>query len=387
MQVREVLFALLRKEICDQTVSDEVKNALSEEMLSQLYMLSNKHDLAHIVSHALEGLGIAGDDGVLQEFKRKNLQAIYRYIRLDHDFSRVCTAFEKAKLPYLPLKGAVLREYYPQAWMRTSCDVDILVKMEDLEKAKNILTKQLGFYGELRSAHDVSFFSENGTHFELHHMLIEAWRSEEQNDLLQDVWSVAEPATEGTYRYVMPDEWFYFYHLAHMAKHVTRGGCGIRPFLDIWVLENRVTYDAIRRQELLTKGMLDTFAQTSRKLVQTWFSGQPADPLVARLERFVLMGGVYGTYENNIAVRQSKEKGKLRYIKARLFERYEMMIVYYPVLEKHKWLLPFFQVVRWIHRIFCGGFARAVHELRINAKTTNAERNFAGTLLEELDLR
>jgi len=387
MQVHEVLFALLRSEVCGQTAGDEVKNALSDAMLSQLYMLSNQHDLAHIVSRALEKLGITGEEGVLQDFKRKNLQAIYRYVRLDYDFSRVCAAFEEAKIAYLPLKGALLRAYYPEAWMRTSCDVDVLVKKENLDAAKSILVNQLGFYGELRSAHDVSFYSGNEVHFELHHTLIEHWRSEEQNDLLQNIWSVATPAKEGTYRYAMPDEWFYFYYTAHMAKHVTRGGCGIRAFLDLWIMENCMAYDSAKREALLKQGGLEAFSRTARQLSQVWFSGQPADPLAERLGKFVLAGGIYGTYENNIAARQSKVKGKMRYIRSRLFERYEMMVVYYPVLEKHRWLLPFFQVVRWAHRIFSGGAGRAVRELRINARTTHDERKFAGELLEELQLQ
>ena len=33
---------------------------------------------------------------------------------------RGCAVLEEAKIPYIPLKGTVLRDYYPEAWMRTS---------------------------------------------------------------------------------------------------------------------------------------------------------------------------------------------------------------------------------------------------------------------------
>ncbi|MBO4954226.1 MAG: nucleotidyltransferase family protein, partial [Clostridia bacterium] len=36
-------------------------------------------------------------------------------------------------IDFMPLKGAVIRQYYPEPWMRTSCDIDIHVKKDRLE--------------------------------------------------------------------------------------------------------------------------------------------------------------------------------------------------------------------------------------------------------------
>ena len=58
------------------------------------------------------------------------------------EYENLCSAFEKAQIPFLPLKGSVIRKYYPEAWMRTSCDIDILVHDEDVGRAKEIQKAQ-----------------------------------------------------------------------------------------------------------------------------------------------------------------------------------------------------------------------------------------------------
>ena len=50
------------------------------------------------------------------------------------DCVECCNALEKAQIPFVPLKGSVIRKYYPEAWMRTSSDIDVLVHKEDVEK-------------------------------------------------------------------------------------------------------------------------------------------------------------------------------------------------------------------------------------------------------------
>jgi len=386
MQVHEVLFALLRSEVCGQTVGDEVKNALSDAMLSQLYMLSNQHDLAHIVSRALEKLGVTGEESVLQDFKRKNLQAIYRYVRLDYEYKQLCSVLEQAQISYLPLKGAVLRVYYPQAWMRTSCDVDILIHEEDLDKAVDVLTKKLQYIADRKTSHDLGLFTPNGIHIELHFDLMEAMYFEQQNKVLKDIWQTARLVEDSNDHYQMLDEQFYFYHIAHMAKHVVRGGCGIKPFIDLWILNECVQHDRSLREKLLQEGGLLTFAQAAERLSRVWFAGQAPDKLTQTLERFVLNGGAYGNLENAVAVRQNRSGGKVRYLMSRVFEKRQIMVCYFPVLEKHGWLLPVFQVVRWVKLLFTGRMKQSVQELKATTGMKNETRIFAGKMLKELGL-
>ncbi len=387
MQAKEILFALLRAEICGGTVSDEVVASIDAQKLAEVYALAAQHDLAHIVGKGLEKLSVTGCDDILSKFKQQTLQAIYRYVKLDYDYGQVCQAFENAQIPYIPLKGAVLRAYYPEPWMRTSCDTDILVRKEDVKAAAKILTEQLGFRYHRRGTHDVAFYSPNEIHFELHYNLIEELYSRQQIQILNQVWQQALPMEGFAYQRKMPDELFYFYHIAHMAKHLVNGGCGIRPFLDLWILNCRLPHQRQARETLLQQGQRQVFAQAASALAQVWFGDGEQDELSRQLEQFVFTGGMYGSYENKIAIRKNKTGSGLRFVISRLFLPYEVMCGYYPVLQKHKWLLPLFQIMRWVQRPFQGGIYRAALELRINTATTSQQASQMGVLMKELGLQ
>ena len=60
---------------------------------------------------------------------------------LEYELEHIKSVFEKNKIEYILLKGSVLRNYYPEPWMRTSCDIDILVHDEQLDKAVKVLTQ------------------------------------------------------------------------------------------------------------------------------------------------------------------------------------------------------------------------------------------------------
>ena len=53
--------------------------------------------------------------------------------------------------------------------MRISCDIDILVHENDLERATNHLINNLGYSYDGKGAHDVSLFLDKRVHLELHY--------------------------------------------------------------------------------------------------------------------------------------------------------------------------------------------------------------------------
>ena len=122
------MFALLRSEIQGTGLGEEVKNFITLEGLPALFALAKKHDLAHLVGDALDRNGFLSDGAEMRKpFLRERNMAVYRYEQQQYDFEQICDTLEDAQIPFLPLKGSVLRGYYPEAWMRTSCDIDILV--------------------------------------------------------------------------------------------------------------------------------------------------------------------------------------------------------------------------------------------------------------------
>ena len=380
-----MLFSILRSILNGDQVSDADKQLVTEDLLKDIVKLASKHDIAHLVA-----LGIINNELVDEQTKSQLQQivfrAVYRYEKQNYELKQVCEALEKAQIPFIPLKGSVIRKYYPEPWMRTSCDIDVLVHEKNLRTAVSYLVENLNYTEHAQNSHDISLFSPSGNHIELHYDLVENHIADSPSEILADVWNVVELKEGYSYHYEMPDDMFYFYHVAHMAKHFENGGCGIRPFIDLWILDNMQINGHDKRDNLLRKGKLLQFANSSRKLSQVWVEGYPIDKISEKMQNYIIRGGVYGTSENRITVQQLKKGGKLRYALSRIIIPYEDIKYYYPILQKHKWLTPVMQIRRWFNLAFFGGVKRSVRELSCNSNIPKSQVDEMKVFLVEIGL-
>ena len=341
----QIFFALLRSAVCGTQLTARDIDKYSSELIPDLLGLSSNHDLSHVLVHGLQqNKLISKETADLNEFV---FEALYRCEQIKYEYENLCSALEKAKIPFLPLKGSVLREYYPEEWMRTSCDIDVLVRREDLDRAVAYLTDRYGYDEKERATHDVSLYSPTGIHVELHFDLVEEYIAQNANEVLNRVWDNVTLCENSEYRYAMSDPYFYFYHIAHMAKHIEIGGCGIRPFLDLLILDHMENVDQAARDRLLEQGGLLQFAGMCRKLSRMWFDAGEQEDILLQMQDFILCGGIFGTTENRVALQQSKMGGRLGYILSRIFIPFAKLKRYYPILEKHTWLMPLMQIRRW----------------------------------------
>lgn len=386
MGVEELLFSLLRIAVCGWTGNEAVISACTPETLEKVFALADKYDLAHLLSIALNKLELE-QTAITKRCMQQQMLATYRYIQLSHEQEAIAKVLEEGEIPFIPLKGAVLREFYPEDWMRTSCDVDILIHEENLERATDLLQTKLEYTPKGKTAHDVSFDSPGDVHLELHYCVMEKSELGMLPAVMETIWEEAMPVKGKQYHMVLSDAMFYCYHIAHMAKHFGIGGCGMRPFLDIWVLRYSMDYVRNEREELLRKSGLLSFAKAAEKLSDIWFSGAEKDPISAQLEQYILCGGLYGGVENRIAAEHTRNVKGFRYVLSRLFLPYDIMKVQFPVLERQKWLLPFCQVGRWFRRLFDGGAYRAAKELQVNTSLPAERVQTTQELLQHLGLR
>lgn len=389
MNAEQILLAVLREEVCQTDTESSLSQPLCAEAIRDVYILAKKQDLAHLAGHVLSKRGVIGQDGFSDKLKKQAMQAVYRYVQMNHECERICKTLEEAKIAYMPLKGAVLRAYYPEPWMRTSCDIDILVKEENLDKAIAALQEQLQYTGSGKKGdHDVTLFSPSGVHLELHYDTIqERYAVNGCRDVLSLIWEDAAPSESGMYHHCMSDAMFYFYHIAHMAKHFEVGGCGIRPFLDLWILNHRLEHDKTKRDLLLRDGGLFKFAQTAEQVSEVWFSNVQPDALSQQVIDYILRAGLYGNNENRAALGQAKMGGRLRYVVLRrVFLPYDFLKADYPILKKHKWLTPLYQVIRWGRMLCSGRLKQTAKELKANMNTAVDTTASTGKMLKQLGL-
>ncbi len=380
----QMLFALVRSAIRGNLLSEQERAIYSDGMLPDLMTISKKHDISHLVAEGLNKNGLLAKEN--SEVGNEIIKAIYRHAQLSYEYVVVCDALEATQIPFIPLKGSVLRGWYPEPWMRTSCDIDILVHREHLEQAISYLVKTLEYTEHERATHDVSLFSKNGKHIELHFDLVEEGRAGDAISILKDVWENVSLKEDKKFWYEMTDEYFYFYHIAHMAKHFETGGCGIRPFIDLWILDHIDDENISRRNALLEQGGLLKFADAARKLSKSWLDDESLDTVSHKLQNFILSGGVYGSTQNRVALQQTKKGGKIGYMLSRIFIPYDKLKRYYPVLEKHRWLTPFMQIRRW-GMLFQPSVAKmAKSELSANKRIVKALSNDMNVFLNEIGL-
>lgn len=373
---------LIAYEVCGKKINKS-QYTLTDEELAKLYKLSKSHDLVHLVGDALIKNALIGDGEIKAKFQKQIMLAVYRYEKINYELGRLRKVLNEAQIPFIPLKGSVLRRYYPEPWMRTSCDIDVLVNESDLERAVSALTSATGYKVDSKGSHDVGMFSDGGVHLELHYSLIEDKIVGSVADILQSAWKNVSPVSD-TSEYVFGDDMFFFYHTAHMAKHFINGGCGIRPFIDIWVLNHLISFNREKRDELIAEGGLITFAKQAEALSEAWFGNGEHTDITRRMQDYLLKGGVYGTTANRVSVQQIRKGGKLRYAFSRIWLPYDVLKFHYPSLEGKQWLLPIFEVRRWFKLIFCGGVKRSVNELKLNSSTTSEVQTETKEMLHQL---
>lgn len=383
--IQGLMLGLLKNSICGMPLPENYKEQFDEAMAEELYRLSAKHDLAHLVGYALKSNGLLNSGNKISKmFEKQLLLAIYRWEQMNYELERIDKLLAEYKIAYMPVKGTVVRSLYAEPWMRTSCDIDILVKEESIETILKVLPDRLSYRHTGRTSHDVAFVTPAGIGIEMHFDLIEKARYPVVNEVLSKAWDRSHSA-DG-YRYELDDEMEYFYHIAHMAKHFENGGCGVRPFIDLRLMLD-VDEDAReKRRQIIEKGNLTVFEKAAKMVAEVWFGEGEHNKLTADIQEYIFFGGVYGNLANRVYFQQAKKGGKLKYLWHRVFLPMDSLKQRYPKVKKYPVLAPLYQFERLITMIREGRTGRAVQEIKINAEMSEQMIKNGADLIKELGL-
>lgn len=384
-KIRRMMMDLINAEIFGREYSSADFGVPTNDELKALYKLSKSHDLVHIVADALIKRQLIEDENVKNVFEAAIMSAVFRYENINGELETIKKALSEAKIPFIPLKGSVIRKFYPEPWLRTSCDIDVLIHENDVKAATEILTSKFGFTLSHREYHDYSFYSVAGVHLELHFSIKEDCKN--LDSVLVRAWDYAYPLTDGSYEYAFTNEFFIFHVYAHAAHHFKdSGGCGIRPFIDVKLLKQNIEYDAVKLASLLSEAKISVFADNFDKLYRAWFDGGEYDETALEMEAFVLNGGVYGNVQNRTATRRTSKKGAFRNLWARLWLPYETLCEYYPKLKGRRILQPFYEIKRWFKLFKKDVRKRSVNEIKVNTEISEDKVASAEKMLKDLGL-
>lgn len=290
------------------------------------------------------------------DWMKKLFENAFPLVLLDEEqnaaLNKLSNTFEKAEIEYMPLKGSVLKVLYPKSEMRVMGDIDILIKPEQYESIKRIMSDS-GFDENVESDHEFIWTCGNLC-IELHKRLIPSY-NKDFYAYFGDGWQLAKKSTE--FKYIMDDEAFFIHLITHFAKHYRDGGIGIKHLADLWVYKNaKSELDFAYIKKELHKLCLDKFFEYVEKTLDNWFENGEETLETKLISDTVFGSGVYGnkeTAEVSTMLRETKDGKSVRGTKLSRFFKvaflpYKNMCEKYVMLRKFPFLLP----VMWIVRLF-----------------------------------
>lgn len=264
-------------------------------------------------------------------------------------------AASEAGLDILPLKGFIMKSFYPRPEFRQMGDLDFLVEAKHVNDFRPIM-RDLGYEETnvgLEDSHDV-YEKKPYMEIEIHRRLLPP--TEENHWHTDDIWQRLVRDEKNPHLMHMTWEDYYLFHLLHFEKHYSMGGCGIRFLIDQHYLmkafKDTLDWDYIN--EILPKMNYVEFEKMVRELTEVWFGDREMTKELEGPAEFIINSGVFGDFEHYqkwCYERYQRElgiKSKTGFFFRRMFMERERMEFSYPILKKHGWLLPFL----WIHRLF-----------------------------------
>ena len=104
----------------------------NEENIKELFRMSAKHFIDALVGTTLKWAGV-----VLPKYwEERMVKAVRKVILFDAERKKLCAWMDREHIWYLPLKGIVLKEYYPSVGMRQMSDNDILFDADAWERVE-----------------------------------------------------------------------------------------------------------------------------------------------------------------------------------------------------------------------------------------------------------
>lgn len=352
----EILFALIQAALKQETYSID----LSDE----LYQLAKENGVSGMIYPAIDPLHDFPQ--ILSKFKHD----YYEFIQWDtvqkKTIQEIRELFNQTSIQYIFLKGSYLKNIYPQSYMRSMGDIDILVKPDKMRLIHQILA-EAGYENWANStAHDC-FRKNRKVYLEIHPSLDNEFDTK-YSALFENVWE--ETQTVSKFEYEFQADFMVGYLLYHMVKHLASSGIGVRNILDVGLFLKTVDTELTRETlfQRLEPIHLWTFFQNICYLSKVMFhfeyrqdylSGYEIDPeFTEGIIQFILTSGVHGQGEEHNPYlsgisRQSLSENSIassrfKYILQLIFPPYHKIRGSYPYLEKSKILLP----VAWMERAF-----------------------------------
>lgn len=348
------------------------EEVLADADLKQLLIMARKHSVASMVCMALEKTAIFAnaDEATKKQWIDAKNKAIRKNMLLDAERKTILHELETQGIWYMPLKGSILKDWYPKPGMREMADNDILFDASKRKEVKAIFQGRGYTVKEYNKSNHDEYEKPPIYNFEMHvelyHKIYDTF-----NEKYADVKQRLIPDAEVPYRLHFTPEDFYVFVIAHAYKHYSSSGTGIRTLADIYIMNQKLggtmNWEYVD-SELRGLGIF-SYECESRELAQKLFgiAELPTEANLSEAEQqmlaYYLGASTYGTIENRTLNQMQKLQPdggaitahtKRKYLLSRIFPGREWCEAYAPTVYKYPVLLPFF----WVWRLAVKGVKR-----------------------------
>lgn len=364
----ERYFLCLAASVLNGQKSPDMPRDVTVERLEEI---ASRQNMIPMLYAALSSLMKQPEGEAWQKLRKRFLSDCMRSEIQTSECQKLITYLCANGVKLLPLKGCVLKDLYPYAYLRVMNDVDMLYEGVSAQELSELMEKA-GYMPEQTSSdnHDV-FHKRPVMSVELHRTLLPEYSP--YKSVLQDPFSKAVPDARTKNLFHMRPEELYIHIIIHAANHAEESGMGIRTLGDVYLLNCKYasSWDHEYIKSKLDNAGLAQFEQKLSSIAQSVF-GENAD-LPPEYYLFFFRGRTYGAEHTTWEYMTDGGASRSGFILYRLFLPYKHMRKKYPVLNKAPVLLP----VMWVHRVIDGminrrGKMRAVfdHAKKIDNDST-----------------
>lgn len=359
---------------------------------NEIYKLSEIHNVTAIAANQISLLddNYKPDKEIYSAFRQQLGYTLINYADKEKAFSELKELLRLCDIDYAFVKGIILKDYYPIKELRTSSDIDVIIRDNDLKELKEaLISRKIEITDE--SSVCITFMLNN-IHIEAHSNLYS------DNRYFDNIFKIAE---KNGHEYKLSDEQHLLYILCHIAKHFKLCGAGVRMFMDIDVLIRHINFhmDYTKLYSVCKELNVEIFIKYSFYITKKWFFTPinenftifKDDYFTELFEKEIIESGCFGYNKRTLAnyyISKEKSNGnfksKIKILTRFLFPDREYIEQRYRFARKNK----FFLLIGYLTRIFFGLFKRRKHSSNTITSIINSNENAAqyAKLLSELDL-
>lgn len=340
-----------------------------------IYAMSKLQSLTSVICVALESAygGKMPDVEPLNAIKNEYNKNYRKMVCFEIERGEIFRFLDKNGIWHLPLKGIILKNYYPKPCMRQMSDNDILYDLDYKQEVKDFFINRGYKYIEHKDGlgdKDDCFQKSPFFSFEMHRYLIEKEWYPKEYEYYSDIKQRLSCDKNNKCLYNFTDEDLYIFMVVHNAKHRNSNGNGIRSLLDFYAfLEKKEAFlDWIYIENEIKKLNLSEYEKlmkTLSKKVVTDFSENQFSKLTVFEKREIhdmYFSGAFGSDFYNIVRKQIisnndknyevTNKSKFLFALNRLFPSYRFMHQNYPRIAAYRPLLVIAYPYRIIKNLF-----------------------------------